>query len=217
MFSPKREHGRYQIACYDPFILGGIIMKFRLTLLVALGTLATTIASAQTPNLNNRINGTVKSVAADHIVVTTAKGDVDLAITAQTRYGLRNASNANDIKPGTYLGTSNQNGSAPDTGTATEVHVMEKGPNIQFPMNDTGLTMTNGRVTSVKRTDKGQEMEIDYGKDTKRRVTVTGDTSVTTQTDATVADVKPGLHVMAILSADSKSTTYVTIEPAAKK
>lgn len=195
-------------------------MRFRLTLLVALSTLAATVAGAQTPNLNNRVNGTVKSVGNGHIVVDTARGDFDLTVTAQTRYGIRNSSNATDIKPGTYLGTSNQNGAAADTGTATEVHVMEKGPNLQFPMNDTGLTMTNGRVTSVKSTDKGQEMEIDYGKDTKRRVTVTGNTSVTTQTDATAADVKPGVHVMAILGAtpDTKSTaTFVTIDPAAKK
>ena len=194
-------------------------MKFHLILFAAAGTLVTTIAGAQTLNLNNRVDGTVKSVSSGHIILTTVKGDFDLIVTPQTRYGIRNVSNANEIKPGTYLGTSNQNGAAPDTGTATEVHVMEKGPNVQFPMNETGLTMTNGRVTSVKRTDKGQEMEIDYGKDTKRRVTVTGDTSVTTQTDATAADVKPGLHVMAILgTGDAKSTaTYVTLEPAAKK
>ncbi len=60
-------------------------MRFRLTLLVALSTLAATVAGAQTPNLNNRVNGTVKSVGNGHIVVDTARGDFDLTVTAQTR------------------------------------------------------------------------------------------------------------------------------------
>lgn len=191
-------------------------MKIRLTFLVACSLFAATAASAQQPGANNRVNGVVKSVSGGHVIITTMKGDVDLALTEQTRYGVRHETSTGNIKPGTYLGTSNQNGAAPNTGTATEVHILPSGPNLQFPMDDKGLTMTNGRVTSVKRTDKGQEMEIDYGKDTKRQVTVTSDTSVTSQVDGTVADLKPGATVLALT--DGKTTaTFITVQPPAKK
>jgi hypothetical protein len=67
--------------------------------------------------------GTVKSVAADKVVLTTPKGEVTIAITPQTRVAVQQPASASAIKPGAYLGTANQDGPAPDTGTATEVHL----------------------------------------------------------------------------------------------
>jgi hypothetical protein len=153
-----------------------------------------------------RISGTVKSVAADKVVVVTPKGDVAIAITPQTRVAASKAASESEIKPGAYLGTSNQNGAAPDTGTATEVHLASNGGNVNRPMNDSGLTMTNGHVKKVTRTAKGQEMDIDYGEGKTRRVVVPSGTPITNMVDAGIAELKPGISVNAMTTngADGK-------------
>ena len=58
-----------------------------------------------------------------------------------------------EIKPGGYLGTANV--TSPAGGKATEVHLMDNGPNVHFAMDaDKGLMMTNGHVKSVQTTAK---------------------------------------------------------------
>jgi hypothetical protein len=165
-----------------------------------------------------RIAGAVKSITSGDLILATAKGDVDVAITPQTRVLARRSASASDIKPGAYLGTSNQNASEADTGTATEVHLMDNGPNVNYPMNGSGLTMTNGHVKTVTPTATGQEMDIDYGKATTRHVVVTTDTRITKMDDVGVSGLKQGINVgaMTTTGADGKPTaTYIVIEPPA--
>jgi len=119
------------------------------TFLIAVVALSVQAAGAQQPPQGERIAGAVKSITSGDLILATAKGDVDVAITPQTRVLLRQSASASDIKPGAYLGTSNQNASEADTGTATEVHLMDNGPNVNYPMNNSGLTMTNGHVKNV--------------------------------------------------------------------
>jgi hypothetical protein len=193
-------------------------MRFRRSFLVVVVALAAQAAGAQQPPQGERITGTVKSVTTSDLILATAKGDVDLVMTPQTRVLARQAASKSDIKPGAYLGTSNQNAAVADSGTATEVHLMDNGPNVNYPMNSSGLTMTNGHVKSVTHTAAGEEMDIDYGKDTTRHVVVTTDTAITKMSDVGAAGLKQGINVGAMTTkgADGKPTaTYIVIDPPA--
>jgi hypothetical protein len=186
--------------------------------LIAVVALTAQAAGAQQAPQGERITGAVKSITSDTLTLTTAKGDVAVAITPQTRVLVRQSASAGDIKPGAYLGTSNQNASSADTGTATEVHLMDNGPNVNYPMNNSGLTMTNGHVKSVTPTATGQEMDIDYGKDTTRHVVVTTDTRISKMADVGIAGLKPGINVNAMTSAgaDGKpKANFISIDPMA--
>lgn len=175
-------------------------------------------ASAQQMPQGERVAGTVKSATASDLVVATVKGDVDLAITPRTRVLARQSAAAGDIKPGAYLGTANQDGAAAGTGTANEIHLMENGPNVNYPMNSSGLTMTNGHVKSVKSTAQGQEIDIDYGQAATRHVMVGKDTQINRLVDVGAAGLMPGATVSAMATtADGKLTaTYISILSAAK-
>jgi len=191
-------------------------MNSRRLIAVALLSLVAALASAQQAPRGVRITGIVKSVTADKLVLTTAKGDVAIAITAQTRVLVSRPARARDIKPGTYLGTANQNGSAADTGTATEIHLANDGPNVNFPMNDSGLTMTNGHVKRVNRTASGEELDIDYGKSTTRHVVVPTQTPVTRMVtvgkDALKTNVS--INAMTTTGADGNPVaTFILVGP----
>jgi len=173
-------------------------MSLRHAFLISVVALAAQTAVAQQAPPGERITGTVRSIMSGDLTLATAKGDVHVSITPQTRVLLRQVASASDIKPGAYLGTSNQNTSDADTGTATEVHLMDNGPDVNYPMNNSGLTMTNGHVKTVTPTATGQEMDIEYGKATTRHVVVTRDTSVTKMADVGVAGLKQGVKVGAM-------------------
>jgi hypothetical protein len=186
-------------------------------LAVALVALTVGAAGAQQAPQGTRVAGTVKSVTANDVILTTANGDVDLAITPRTRVLARQPGATSDIKPGTYLGTSNQDGTDAGTGTATEVHIMDHGPNVNYPMNSSGLTMTNGHVKSVTTTAKGKEMDVDYGQTTPRHVVVGKDTNITRMIDVGSSGLKPGMDVnaMTTTAADGKPTaTFISITSA---
>lgn len=194
-------------------------MRILFTFAVAILAAIAVPAVAQQAPRGTRISGTVKTVAAGHLVLATASGDVDVGITTQTRVLVRQSASVSDIKPGSYLGTSNQN-SATDSsaGTATEVHLAANGPNVNFPMNQSGLTMTNGHVKAVTATPAGEEMDIDYGKGTDRHVLVKEGTPVTKTQEVGLAALKPGLEVSATTNraSDGKTTaSFIIVGPAA--
>ena len=149
----------------------------------ALVILTAAAAVAQQAPSGVRIAGTVKSVAVTHVILATPKGNVDIAITPQTRVLVRRPAATDEIKPGTYLGTSNQNSTEVGTGNAKEIHMMDKGPDVNFAMNKSGLMMTNGHVKSVTHTAKGEEIDVDYGKAQTRHVIVSKDTAMTRMVD----------------------------------
>lgn len=193
-------------------------MLRRQALAIAVLSVVAQIAGAQQAPRGVRFVGTVKSVAADKLVLTTSKGTVAIALTPQTRVMVSRPASASDIKPGAYLGTSNQNAAAPNAGTATEIHLADNGPNVNFPMNNSGLTMTNGHVTHVTRTASGEEMDIDYGKATTRHVMVPADTRITKMDEVGTAGLKPHIAVTALTTpgADGKPVaTFVLVDRAA--
>jgi hypothetical protein len=190
------------------------LVSFALVVIVAAG------AGAQQPPPGVRIVGTVKSVAAADLVLATPKGDVDIALTPQTRVLVRQPAAADEIKQGSYLGTSNQNGDKPGTGTANEIHMMAKGPNVNFAMNKSGLMMTNGTVKSVTHTPKGDELDIDYGQAQTRHVIVGKDTVMTRMVDVGVAGLTPGLEVSANTTkgtGNKPTANFITVTNSASK
>lgn len=173
--------------------------------------LAAQIATAQQGpppgGMGTPVSGTLKSVGAEQIVLATPKGDVTVSVTPKTQVFASQSASASDIKPGSYLGTSNQNGAAPNTGTASEIHLGDNGPNVNSPMNNAGLTMTNGHVKAVKHTAAGAEMDVDYGQPTLRHVIVPDSTRITKMVNTRLSDLKPGimLSAMTTTGADGKS------------
>jgi len=152
------------------------------------------------PMMAPPVNGVVKSVAAGHVVLTTATGDVDLALDPKVRVMRREPASTSEIKPGAYLGTANL--TAPDgvSNTATEVHLMADGPNVHRAMSpeaNPALMMTNGRVKSVVQTAKGHEMDVDYGGATTRHVVVAKGAEMTFMREVGVAALQPGVAVQA--------------------
>jgi len=186
----------------------------------ALVVLAAAAAVAQPAPQGVRITGTVKSVAAGDVILATPKGNVDIAITPQTRVLVRRPAATDEIKPGTYLGTSNQSSTEVGTGTAKEIHMMDKGPDVNFAMNKSGLMMTNGHVKSVTQTAKGEEIDVDYGKAQTRHVIVSKDTVMTRMVDLGAAGLKPGVEVSAntTTGAGGKPTaTFIVVTTSATK
>jgi hypothetical protein len=193
-------------------------MPIRSTIAATLLTVVAISAGAQQVPQGTRITGTVKSVTAGDVTLATAKGDIDIAVTTQTRVLVRQGASVSDIKPGAYLGTSNQNSAADsNSGTATEVHLGDNGPNVNFPMNQSGLTMTNGHVKAVTSTPQGKEMDIDYGQSTTRHVLVKQDTVITKVKEVGVAGLKAGLEVNAMTTSGTNgkpTATFILIGPA---
>lgn len=193
----------------------------RLQSMISAAVLAVVAISAgaqQQGPQGTRIAGTVKSVTAGDVTLATANGDVDIAVTAQTRVLVSQGASVSDIKPGAYLGTSNQNSAVDsNSGTATEVHLGDNGPNVNFPMNNSGLTMTNGHVKAVTSTPAGKEMDIDYGQGTTRHVLVKQGTVITKMKEVGVAGLKAGLEVNAMTTSGTKgkpTAMFILIGPA---
>jgi hypothetical protein len=193
-------------------------MRIASLFVVALLTAVVTPAGAQRAPQGTRLAGTVKSVNSTDLVLATANGNVDVALSPRTRVLVRESASASDIKPGAYLGTANQSSAADsNAGTATEVHLADNGPNVNFPMNESGLTMTNGHVKTVTSTPDGKEMDIDYGQSTTRRVLVKNGTVVTKMNEVGVQALKPGVEVNAMTNpgTDGRPTAnFILVGPA---
>jgi hypothetical protein len=182
------------------------------SLIIALG-LASTAAAQQGPQ-GQRVTGKVSSVADGEVVIATATGPVHVALTPQTRILKRESARVEDIAPGAYLGTANQTNPDGSSGTSTEVHLMDNGPNVHAPMNNAGLVMTNGHVKSVSTTKAGREIDVDYGQGATQHIVVPENTPTTRMTSAGVGDLAPGEDITALTQpgADQKPTaSFISI------
>ena len=186
------------------------------SLIIALG-LAGAAAAQQGPQ-GQRITGKISSVADGVVVITTATGAVQVVLTPQTRILRRETARVEDIAPGAYLGTANQTNADGASGTSTEVHLMDTGPNVHRPMNDAGLVMTNGRVKSVSASKAGLQMDVDYG-DGAQHIVVPAGTPTTRMTAVDVKALAAGEDITAAVQpgADQKpAASFITISaPAA--
>ncbi len=182
------------------------------TLIIALG-LAGAAAAQQGPQ-GQRITGKISAVAGGEVVITTATGDVHVMLSPQTRILRREAARVDDIAPGAYLGTANQTNADGVSGTSTEVHLMDNGPNVHTPMNNAGLVMTNGHVKSVSTTQAGREMDVDYGQGTTQHIVVPAGTPTMRMANADASALAPGEDITAAVQPgpDQKPTaSFITV------
>ena len=168
--------------------------------LLALAAPASAETAAKTeikpPAGMQRFAGTVKTISADTIVVSGAAGDTSLKITPDTKVMVVKKTTSDQIKAGSYLGTTNV--TTPEGGRSTEVHMMPSGPGVHYTMDEkTSTMMTNGTVGKVAKTAKGDEFDVAYGGGT-RHVIVPPDAMVTTGTYTPIETLKPGYAVTAI-------------------
>jgi hypothetical protein len=162
----------------------------------AVFALAAGSAAAQAP-AGQRLSGTIKSASATGVVLAAASGDVSLQITPQTRILLNRNVSASELKVGAYLGTANV--TTGEGGRAQEVHIADNGGNVHTVMDaNANLMMTNGHVRSVKKTAEGQEIEVDHGAATTRRVVVPASAPITRRVAGDASDLKPGVTVTAL-------------------
>jgi len=181
------------------------------SLAIALG-LASTAAAQQGPQ-GQRIAGKISSVAGGEVVIATPTGEVHVMLSPQTRILRRETARVQDIAPGAYLGTANQTNADGASGTSTEVHLMDTGPNVHRPMNDKGLVMTNGRVKSVSSSGGSVQMDVDYG-DGAQHIVVPAGTPTTRMSNADAGALAPGEDITAVAQAgaDQKLTaSFITI------
>ncbi len=183
---------------------------------VALGVLLAPVgvSAADAPPAHH-IRGTVSAVHGDTVTITTADGPVTVTVGPQTHYAGVVPASADDITPGTFIGTANVEGTGP--ARALEVVVFPKamagtgegdypwdlpagGGHHSSMTNGTVAepkqsSMTNATVTSVgagamktvKLAYKGGTKTVAIGPDVPIVRVVPGDRTL----------VKPGAHVVA--------------------
>lgn len=177
-----------------------------------------TAAAAQPGPPGQRIAGTVSSVSPTELVISTSSGPVRVGLSPETRVMKREDAKPGDIAAGAYLGTANQTNADGSGGTSTEVHLMDNGPNVNAPMNNAGLVMTNGHVKSVKTTSAGRELDIDYGQGTTRHVLVPAGTPTARISNVGLGGLSVGETVTAMAQPGAGQTPAamaVIIEPPA--
>ncbi|MBD5655032.1 MAG: metal ABC transporter permease [Candidatus Eremiobacteraeota bacterium] len=123
------------------FSFGFGLLALGLPLLAATGPIAT-----------KHVRGTISSVSATSLAISTADGSVKVAIDPKTAYIGVTPATAVDIKPGTFIGTTNvqRNGQ----NQAVEVHIFpesmrglaEGDYSWDLPSAHHGSAMTNGTV-----------------------------------------------------------------------
>jgi hypothetical protein len=122
-----------------------------------------------------RVQGKITAILENQIILTKAD-DTTAVVALLPTWTVRATKpvTIEDIKPGSYLGTTNY--AKPDgTGTSLEVHVSppgQTGPGVDFVMDaKAGTTMTNGVVGTVTQSANGRVLTVDYGHGT-RTITV---------------------------------------------
>lgn len=180
--------------------------KRMITALITASTLIAGAAVAQTaPPLGVeavRLRGTIDSVAADSVVMTTRGGD---ALHVQVPGGVRVSYIVKDslenIQPGSYIGTAAV--LQPDgTLQALEVHIFPPAMrgagegSRPWDLGGEGASMTNGTVGSLVSTS-GRVATVKYGNDEKR-IVIPDDVPVVTFEPADVSVLKVGAHVVVV-------------------
>ena len=157
-------------------------------------------AAAQAPP--GPVRGTVQSLEGNKLTVSGASGPAVVMLDSGWKLTVLKRIDVGAIKPGSFIGTTNVD--KPDgSGQSTEVHVFppgQRGGEGHFPMPGGAAMMTNGDVTAVVTSAKGQELDIKYngrGGAGVRHVVVPPGTPVVLFSEGDPSSLKPGAQVMA--------------------
>jgi hypothetical protein len=179
---------------------GAISMKLSHLLAGLLAGLMVTAARADTPP--SHIRGTIDSVSAQTLTVTTREGP-KVSIALPDKFGLASLKKIDmaDIKPGSFIGTAAKPN---DDGTLQAMEVLvfpEAGRGTGEGHYDwdlaPGTSMTNANVDAAVQGNSGRELTLSY-KGGSVKVTVPPGTPVVTPAPAERADLKPGAKVFVV-------------------
>ncbi|MDB5423245.1 MAG: hypothetical protein JWQ29_661 [Phenylobacterium sp.] len=116
------------------------------------------------------VEGTVVALTAGEATVKTADSHtVTVRVTPKTQYMTSQPIGLEGISAGSYVGSTNMD-RADGSGVSSEVHVFNgpaPGQGINVPWGG-GAMMTNGNVAKVVQGPEGAQLEIDYGKGSKK-------------------------------------------------
>ena len=199
---------------------------------------APTEAAASTDVQPRIVAGQVKSVTATQLTIASQDMTETVELTPATVFMAARTGTLADIKPGSFLGTTN----VPDAdgvGSSTEVHIFPPGvemgegdrPMPAAPGSDTASRMTNGTVSSagpatggsrmtngavgtVSGGTGGIEMDVTY-EGGKRHIVVSPDTPIQVMSSASAKQLKEGTTVVVGVvpgDNDSETATFVNIQ-----
>ena len=183
-------------------------------------------ATAPAPDVQPQFTGgKVQSASATELTIVSQNGPVSFQLTPATQIMVTHAGSVADIKPGSFLGTTNVP-SADGTGQSTEVHVfppgvkMGEGDRPMGPPPSDGSAvavsrMTNGSVGAVANGTGGVEMDVAYAGG-KRHIVVPAKTPVMVLTSGTTALLKPGVNVLVgavPAPGGSAAASFINIQP----
>lgn len=182
--------------------------------------------------------GQVKAVTATQLTIASQDTTETVELTPATVFMSAHKGTLADIKPGSFLGTTN----VPDAdgvGSSTEVHIFPPGvemgegdrPMPAAPGSDTASRMTNGTVSSagpatggsrmtngavgtVSGGTGGIEMDVTY-EGGKRHIVVSPDTPIQVMSSASAKQLKEGTTVVVGVvpgDNDSETATFVNIQ-----
>jgi hypothetical protein len=183
--------------------------------------------------------GVVNGLAGQTLTVMAQGAPVTYQLTPSTAIMVTHKGTLADIKPGSFLGTTNTP-SADGSGLSTEVHIFPPGVKIgegDRPMgpapasgqatrmtNGTvsaaspaagGQRMTNGAAGNVATTSQGVQMDVAY-QDGTRHIVVTPTTPITVMSSAKPEDLKPGTNVLVGYvpgPGGTKTASFINIQP----
>ena len=168
--------------------------------------LAATAAAAQpapaaAPAPPAPVRGAVQSIDGSTMTVSRASGPVAVVLDGDWKVTVLKKIDVSAIQAGSFIGTTNKDN--PDgSGTSTEIHVFppgQRGGEGHYPMPGQSAMMTNGDVTMVVASAKGQEMDIKYngrGGAGVRHVVVPPGTPIVLFTQGEHSVIKPGAQVL---------------------
>jgi hypothetical protein len=186
----------------------------------ALALMGVGAAPAQQPaqQMAQRVAGEVTAASATSLSVKGADGKiVQVAVAPKVIVAASKPISASDIKAGDFVATGNTT-IGNNVGRSTELRVMAPGVQIgegNRPMPQPDMMMTHGSVAAIKEGQDGRDLLVRYPGG-ERHVVVPPDVRVIGQTPLTMADLKPGMQVMAILNAgtkDAPATGYILVSP----
>ena len=198
-------------------------------------------SETQAANVQPQFSGGVVNGLQGQTLTIMAQGaPATFQLTSATTVMVTHKGSLADIKPGSFLGTTNTP-SADGSGQSTEVHVFPPGVKIGEgdrpmgppPAGGGGATrmtngtasiassaggaqrMTNGAAGNVATTAEGVQMDVAYQGGT-RHIVVSPTTPITVMSSATPTDLKPGTNVLVGYVSGpggTKTASFINIQP----
>ena len=178
------------------------MLRRLLGLSLAAALLATPVLAQSAPPTLAR--GTVSTLDGNTLTLATPMGGTTkLMLSDATVYTGLSKVTLEDIKPDTYVGVVSLQ--ADGVERAVSIHIFpaaQRGAGEgSRPWDQPGATMTNGAVSEQVTAKNGEMLTIKYGADVKK-VMVTPETSIVRfEPGAALADVKPGVRIVAFTNA----------------